>query len=48
VTTWVLGRPDPVVTYSAGYWPGIGLLRSGIYLAEGLTICVKENPEYAK
>jgi hypothetical protein len=47
VTTWILGRPDPIVTYSNDLWQGRRLLRVGPpYLAEGLVVCVRENPDY--
>ena len=47
VTTFLTGVKEPILTYAnASWYDGIGILRPGIYLAEGMTMLVKENPDY--
>ena len=46
VTTWLTGQRDPIITYTNDIAWGIGVVRPGIYTADGIVMCIRENPEW--
>lgn len=39
ITTFLDGTKEPIITYSNDVKPGL-------YMAEGMVMCIKENPEW--